>query len=133
LPAGLASAIIAAVAGIFGSSGRTANPLGVIGVLTGAIGAAFSVVLWIHHFNPDTTILGSYSAQIAAGGTLADQLRMLAAAFGLMAVLSGIISGLGGRGSGTTVAALLLGIVGLSYPVLTYLNVVTRFVPNPVR
>ena len=44
--------------GIFGSSGKTANPAGTVGSLVGAIGAGFSVVLWIYHFNPDSTLLG---------------------------------------------------------------------------
>ena len=118
--------------GIYGSSGSTTNPLGTIGVLTGAIGAAFSVILWIHHFQPDATFLGEYSAQITSGGPLADQLRMLAGFFGLMSVIAGIAGGLGGKGSATSVASLLLGIVALSYPVLSYLEVVTRFAPNPV-
>jgi hypothetical protein len=118
--------------GIYGSSGTQANPLGTIGILTGALGAAFSVILWIHHFQPDATFLGEYSAQIVSGGPLADQLRLLAGFFGLMAVIAGIAGGLGGKGSATTVASLLLGIVALTYPVLSWLNVVTRFAPNPV-
>jgi len=118
--------------GIYGSSGRSANPLGGIGVLTGGIGAAFSVILWIHHFNPDTTMLGQYSSQIVYGA-LGDQLLLLAGVFGLMGVIAGIAGGLGGNGSSTTVAALLLGIVGLSYPALSYLNLVRGYVPNPVR
>jgi len=118
--------------GIFGSSGKTVNPLGTIGVLTGAIGAAFSVILWIHHFSPDTTILGAYSSQIVYG-SLGDQLRLLAGLFGLMGIISGIVGGLGGNGSGTTVAALLLGIAGVSYPVLNYLSLLESVAPNPVR
>jgi len=117
---------------VFGSSGKTSNPLGSLGVLTGLIGAAFSVVLWIHYYQPATTILGTYSAQIH-GGVLGDQMGTLAAVFGAMAVIAGIGGGLGGRGNSTTVASLLLGLVALSYPVLTALNVVERYVPNPVR
>lgn len=116
---------------VFGSSGKTSNPLGTIGVVTGLIGATFSVILWIHYYQPDTTILGTYSSQIA-GGVLGDQMRMLAAVFGAMAVIAGIGGGLGGRGSGTTIASLLLGVVALSYPVLIALDVVEGFVPNPV-
>ncbi len=106
--------------------------MGAMGILTGLIGTAFSVVLWIHHYQPDTEILGSYSAQIAYGGALADQLRMLAAVFGALGVIAGIGAGLGGRGSSTTVTSLLLGIAALSYPVLTWVNAVQRYVPNPV-
>jgi hypothetical protein len=117
---------------VYGSSGKTSNPLGTLGVITGLIGAAFSVVLWIHFYQPDTTILGTYSTQIH-DGVLGDQMSTLAAVFGLMAVLAGIGGGFGGKGSSTTVASLLLGIAALSYPVLTALNVVENYVPNPVR
>jgi hypothetical protein len=116
---------------VFGSSGKTSNPLGSIGVIVGLLGAAFSLALWIHYYQPETTILGTYSAQIH-GGVLGDQMSTLAAVLGVMAVIAGIGGGLGGRGNGTTVASLLLGIVALSYPVLTWLNVVRGFVPNPV-
>jgi hypothetical protein len=119
--------------GIYSSSGKTANPLGTIGVLTGVIGASFSVILWYHYYVPGTTILGTYSVQITSGGDLGDQLRLLAGVFGLMGIICGIIGGLGGRGGSSTVAALLLGIVGVSFPVLAYLDVITRYAPNPIK
>jgi len=118
--------------GIFGSSGKTANPAGTVGSLVGAIGAGFSVVLWIYHFNPDSTLLGKYSQQLAAGGQMADQLGLLAIVFGGIAVVLGIVGGLGGRGGSTTVMAILLGIAALSYPVLNALNLVKQYVPNPI-
>ena len=117
--------------GILGSAGRRSNPLGPIGVLTGCIGAIFSVILWLHYFQPETAMLGQYSSQIVYG-SMGEQLRLLAAVFGTMGVIAGIAGGLGGNGTGGTVAALLLGIVGVSYPVLDYLNLLENFVPNPV-
>jgi len=72
---------------MFGSSGKTSNPLGVVGAVVGAIGAGFSILLWLYHFNPDSTILGSYSAQMIHGGQLADQLGTLAIVFGGIAVV----------------------------------------------
>ena len=117
---------------MFGSSGKTSNPLGVVGAVVGAIGAGFSILLWLYHFNPDSTILGSYSAQMIHGGQLADQLGTLAIVFGAIAVVLGIIGGLGGRGAGSTVLSIILGIVALSYPVLNALHVIERHVPNPV-
>ena len=99
--------------GIFGSSGKTANPAGTVGSLVGAIGAGFSVVLWIYHFNPDSTLLGKYSQQLAAGGQMADQLGLLAMVFGGIAVVLGIVGGLGGRGGSTTVMSILLGIAAI--------------------
>lgn len=116
---------------VFGSSGTTSNPLGTVGVITGLIGAIFSVVLWVHFYQPDTTILGTYSEQIQEG-SLGDQMSTLAAVFGAIAVVSGIGGGLGGRGNSSTVASLLLGVVALSYPVLIALGVVESYVPNPV-
>jgi hypothetical protein len=117
--------------GILGSSGKTSNPLGPIGVITGMLGAACSVILWIHYFQPDTTILGQYSSQIVYGA-MGDQLRLLAAVFGLMGIIAGIAGGLGGNGTAGTVTALLLGIVGVSYPALAYLNLLEGIVRNPV-
>jgi hypothetical protein len=120
------------MAGIYGSSGKTANPLGTIGVIVGVIGATFSVLLWIYRFQPETQLLGKYSVQMGPDGVMASQLGTLALVFGLIAVVVGIAGGLGGRSSGSTVAAILLGIVALSYPVLNSLNLVERYVPNPV-
>jgi hypothetical protein len=118
--------------GIFGSSGKTANPAGTVGSLVGAIGAGFSVVLWIYHFNPDSTLLGKYSQQLAAGGQMADQLGLLAMVFGGIAVVLGIVGGLGGRGAGSTIASILLGILAVSYPILNGLHLIERHVPNPI-
>jgi hypothetical protein len=98
----------------------------------GLVGAVLSAALWLVHFQPETTMLGHYGAQIAAGGSLRDQVGLLASFLGVMAVMFGIIGGLGGRGSGSTVASLVFGIAALSYPVLTSLNVVQRYVPNPL-
>jgi hypothetical protein len=120
------------MAGMFGSSGKTSNPLGVVGAVVGAIGAGFSALLWLYHFNPDSTILGSYSAQMVHGGQLADQLGTLAIVFGAIAVVLGIIGGLGGRGAGSTVLSIILGIFALSYPVLNALHLIERHVPNPI-
>ena len=117
---------------MFGSSGKTSNPLGVVGAVVGAIGAGFSALLWLYHFNPDSTILGSYSAQMVHGGQLADQLGTLAIVFGALAVLLGIIGGLGGRGAGSTILSIILGIIALSYPVLNALHLIERHVPNPI-
>jgi hypothetical protein len=62
---------------------------------------------------------------MATGGRLSSQLVLLAAVLGVMAVVSGILSSLGGRAGGAVIVALVLGVVALSYPVLSWLNVVT--------
>jgi hypothetical protein len=120
------------MSGIYSSSGRTANPAGTVGVLVGVIGAAFSVILWFYHYNPTSTLLGSYSMEIGGGGPLADQLRLLAIVLGAIAIVLGIVAGLGGRGGSTGIIAIILGIVAVSYPILTAANLITRYAPNPL-
>ena len=117
--------------GIYGSSGKTSNPMGGLGVFIGLLAAGCSAVLWVHYFDPTTTMFGDVSLRIASGD-LESQLTILAGTFGLMAVIGGIAGGLGGRGSGTTVASLLLGIVGLSYPVLHWIQGTTGRFGSPV-
>ncbi|HEX6131551.1 MAG TPA: hypothetical protein VF044_07445 [Actinomycetota bacterium] len=116
---------------IYGSSGRRSDPLSNVGLLVGIVGAALGALLWYYHFQPNSDLLGSYSLQVAEG-QLHDQMSVLAAVFGVMAVISGIGASLGGRGRGSSVAALVLGVVALTYPVLTYLNVFTTVVPRPL-
>lgn len=118
--------------GMFGSSGKTSNPIGTVGVVVGALGAGFSILLWIYHFRPDSTLLGTYSAQMSAHGTLAGQLGTLAVVFGGIAVVLGIAGGLGGRSTGSTVFSIILGIIALSYPVLNGLHLIERYAPNPL-
>jgi hypothetical protein len=110
---------------IFGSSGRRSNPLGVVSIFTGLAGALASAVLWIYQINPASTILGKYSVELGHGGALAGQLATLAAILGLMAVLGSMMSSSGGEGSGGYFIGLILGLVALSYPVLSWLNVVS--------
>jgi len=117
--------------GIYGSSGKVSDPLAGIGVIVGIVAAALTAILWLYHYQPDSTLLGSYSTQITST-ELGDQMRVLAAVLGLMAVIAGIAASLGGRGRATSIAALLLGIFALSYPVLDYLDFVTRVAPRPL-
>src|SRR3954464_11137954 len=117
---------------MFGSSGKASNPLGVVGAVVGAIGAGFSVLLWIYHFNADATILGSYSAQMVHGGQLADRRGTLAIVFGGIAVVLGIIGGLGGGHAASTILSIVLVIVALSYPVLNALLRKKSHVPIPI-
>jgi hypothetical protein len=110
---------------IFGSSGRRSNPLGVVSIFTGLAGALASAVLWIYQINPGSTILGKYAVELGHGGALSGQLATLAAILGLMAVLGSMMSSTGGEGSGGYFIGLILGLVALSYPVLSWLNVVS--------
>jgi hypothetical protein len=116
--------------GIYESSGRSySDPLSAVALITGLAGAVLSGALWLVRFQPQTQLLGSYGAQLAEGGPFAGQVAILAAVFGAMALLLGILSSAGGRGRFTTSLSIVLGLVAISYPVLTALNVVT----SPLR
>jgi hypothetical protein len=110
---------------VFGSSGKRSNPIGVISIVTGLGAAVASAVLWIYQIQPDSQILGKYSSELASGGLLSDQLTALAAILGLMAVLASMMSSTGGEGGGGYFFGLVLGLAGLSYPILTWLNVIS--------
>ena len=111
--------------GVFGSSGKRSDPLGVVSVVTGIAAALAGAVLWIYRVSPDSQILGRYSAEVASGGPLAEQLTALAGVLGLMAVLSSIMTSSSGEGGGSYFIGLVLGLAGLSYPVLSWLNVLS--------
>jgi hypothetical protein len=111
---------------LFRSSGRTSNPLGMIAMVAGAAGTVCGSVLWVYQLNPDTTILGRYSAQLATGGQLSDEMKALAAVLGAMAVIGAILSSFGGKAKGPAVIGLVLGVIALTYPVLSWLNIVIR-------
>jgi len=117
------------MAGVFKSSGKHANPMGVVSIVAGVAGALASAILWIYRIEPNSQILGQYSAQVADGGQLAEQLAALAAVLGLMAVLASIMTSTGGEGGGSYFIGLILGLVGLSYPVLTWLDILS----GPIR
>jgi hypothetical protein len=118
--------------GIYKSSGKVANPVAGLSLLVGLIGAAFAIILWFFRYNPDSTFLGDWGANVAAGGTFHDQLRWLAATCGTIAILASILASFGGRGRWTTVAGIVFGMIGLSYPILTWVNVVSQRVPSRV-
>jgi hypothetical protein len=113
------------MAGVFGSSGRHANPMGVVSIVSGLAGALTSAILWIYRVHPESQILGKYSADVAHGGQLGEQLVVLAAVLGLMAVLSSIMTSSAGQGGGGYFIGLVLGLFALSYPLLTWLNILS--------
>ncbi|HEV2952278.1 MAG TPA: hypothetical protein VGZ51_09245 [Actinomycetota bacterium] len=108
----------------FGRAGRS-DPIALVSIVAGVAAALASAVLWIYRFAPESRILGKYSADVAGGGPLADQLAALAAVLGLMAILASIMTSTKGQGGGGSFIGLVLGIVGLSYPLLTWLNIVS--------
>jgi hypothetical protein len=110
---------------VFGSSGRRSNPIGAISIVTGIAGALTTAILWIYQIEPSSRIMGGYSSELAAGGLLSQQLTTLAAVLGLMAVITSMMSTSGGEGGGGYFIGLVLGLFALSYPVLTWLNIVS--------
>lgn len=111
--------------GVFGSSGRRSNPIGLVSVVTGLAGALASAILWIYRIQPHSRILGKYSAEVASGGPLAEQLAALAAILGLMAILSSVMTSTSGEGGGSYFIGLVLGLAALSYPLLTWLDIIS--------
>jgi hypothetical protein len=99
--------------------------LGVVSVVAGIASALASAVLWIYRVEPGSRILGQYSAEVAAGGQLAEQLIALAAVLGLMAVLASIMTSSSGEGGGSYFMGLVFGLAGLSYPLLTWLDIIS--------
>ena len=110
---------------VFGSSGKRSNPIGLISIVTGIAGALTTAVVWIYQIEPSSRIMGSYSSELAGGGMLSSQLTALAAVLGVMAVLSSMMSSSGGEGGGGYFVGLVLGLFALSYPVLTWLDIVS--------
>jgi hypothetical protein len=113
------------MAGIYKSSGKHVNPAAGLSILTGLAGAACSLLLWLFAYRPETSFFGSWGREIAANGLLAEQLRVLAVTLGAIAIASSVMASFGVRGRWTTAAGVTLGAIGLSYPVLSWLNVAT--------
>lgn len=112
--------------GIYQSSGRTRNPLGVVSVFVGIVGAAASVILWAYQYDPDGPLVRSIAWRLGPGLASGDALVMFAAVFGALAVISAIAVSVGGSTRASSVLATVLGVVALSYPVLNWFKVFTR-------
>jgi hypothetical protein len=112
--------------GIYQSSGQTRDPLGIVALGVGALAAACAVVMWAYQVDPHGALVRSVSARLGAGALLGDRLVMVALVGGGIAVALGVIASLGGRAKGTAVAALVLGAIGLSYPILASLDLIRR-------
>ncbi len=112
--------------GIYQSSGRTRNPLGTIAVLVGIAGAFASVVLWAYQLDPSGTFVRSIASKLGPGIALGDGLILVAAICGGIAVIMAIPGSIGGSMRGSSVTAIVFGVIALSYPVLTWFQVVSR-------
>jgi hypothetical protein len=112
--------------GIYQSSGRTRNPLGVVSVIVGIVGAAASVVLWAYQYDPQGALVRSFAYRLGPGLVLGDRLVVVAAICGAFAVFTAIAGSMGGSSRGSAVVSIVLGVIALSYPALTWLQVFTR-------
>jgi hypothetical protein len=112
--------------GIYESSGHTRNPLGAVSVFVGLVAALASAVLWAYQFDPGGLLVRSFASKLGPGLASGDALVLFAAIFGALAVISAIAVSMGGSTRGSSVLAIMLGVVGLSYPVLSWFKVFTR-------
>ena len=112
--------------GIYQSSGRTRNPLGAVSVVLGIVGAAASVALWAYQFDPSGPFVRSFASKLGPGLASGDALVLFAAIFGALAVISAIAVSLGGSTRASSVVAIMLGVIALSYPLLSWFKVFTR-------
>jgi hypothetical protein len=112
--------------GIYQSSGRTRNPLGAVSVFAGIVGAMASVVLWAYQYDPEGALVRSFTSKLGPGLASGDALVLFAAVFGGLAVVSAIAVSVGGSTRASSVFAIVLGVVALSYPVLSWFKVFTR-------
>lgn len=112
--------------GIYQSSGRTRNPLGAVSVFVGIVGAIASVILWAYQFDPNGPLVRSLAERLGPGLASGDALVVFAAIFGALAVISAIAVSVGGTTRASSVVAVVLGVIALSYPVLSWFKVFTR-------
>lgn len=101
------------------------NLLGVIALLSGVAGAVTTAVLWFYQGRPQAPVLGRYGVEIANGGPLREDLILLAVLLGTVAVVGAILSSMGGPATGSSLASMCLGAFALTYPVMTWLNLVS--------
>ena len=107
-----------------GTFARPTNSLGVVAALSGASGALLTGTLWLYQQRPTSPLLGRYGYEIAHGGPLREDLMLLAGLLGAVAILAALLSSIGGATQPSAVAAVLLGAVALTFPVMAWLDMV---------
>ena len=112
--------------GIYHSSGRTRDPLGGVAMLIGIAGAFASVVLWAYQLDPHGGFVHSIASRLGPGIALGDGLVLTAGICGGLAVIMAIAGSLGGSMRGSSVVAIVFGVIALSYPVLAWFQVISR-------
>ncbi|HWC71819.1 MAG TPA: hypothetical protein VG993_11705 [Actinomycetota bacterium] len=113
-----------------GTHHRPSDPLGVVAVLSGVAGFVSTFVLWLYQMRP-TSAMGSWLASELAVDRLHEDLIVLAALCGTVAIVGAVLSSFGGPARSSTVAAILLGATALTYPVLAWQGVVGMPVTPP--
>lgn len=108
------------------------NLLDVVAFLCGVGGAVTTAVLWLYQSRPHSPVLGRYGLEIANGDPLRDDLMLLAVLFGTIAVVGAILSSMGGPAKASALAAMCLGAFALTYPVMTWLDLVSAPLGVPV-
>ena len=116
--------------GIYQSSGHTRNPLGTVSVVVGVVGALASAVLWAYHYDPGGPFVRSIASKLGPGLALGDGIVLLAAICGGLAIAMAIAGSIGGSTKGSSAIAIVFGVIALSYPVLSWLKVLSRPVLN---
>jgi hypothetical protein len=119
-----------AAMGIYQSSGKTRNPLAGIALVVGVGGAFASVVLWAYQVDPHGAFVRSVTSKLGPGIAVGDGLMLVAAICGAVAVTLAITGSFGGSMGGSSVLAVALGVIALSYPVLSWFQVVSRPIVN---
>jgi hypothetical protein len=112
--------------GIYQSSGHTRNPLGVVSVFVGVVGALASAVLWAYHYDPGGPFVRSIASKLGPGLALGDGMVLLAAICGGLAITMAIAGSVGGSTKGSSAIAIVFGAIALSYPVLSWFKVLSR-------
>jgi hypothetical protein len=105
-----------------GRAARPQNTLGVVAVVCGVVGASITGLLWLYQLRPTSPLLGDYGYEIAYGGQLREDLILLAGLLGAVAVAAAVLSSVGGRAKPSAMAAMLLGAIALTLPVMTWLD-----------
>jgi hypothetical protein len=101
---------------------RSGDPVGILAALTGACGAACSLILWFCQVRP-ADWLGSVAFEIAHGGAFRDGLLVMAAFLGTVALIASIPTALGTRGLRRGIpGSFVMALVALSYPVAAALH-----------
>lgn len=111
------------------TTARPSNPLGMLAPVCGVAGAVITGVLWLYQRRPASPLLGDYGYEIAYGGQLREDLILLAGLLGVVAIGAAILSSLGGPAKTSAIAAIVLGALALTFPVLTWLDEVQAPLP----